>query len=68
MGLPPELLHAEISMDCPHCAHSMIRSGYWFKTVQVIKCPKCSTEIEWGYQQKVALFDKHVKEMKDSAR
>jgi hypothetical protein len=46
----------------------MIRSGYWFKTVQVIKCPKCSTEIEWGYQQKVALFDKHVKEMKDSAR
>jgi endogenous inhibitor of DNA gyrase (YacG/DUF329 family) len=65
MSLPPELLHVEISMDCPNCGHSMIRRGYWFKTVQVIKCPKCFTEVEWGYQQKVALFEKYMKDMKD---
>jgi peptide subunit release factor 1 (eRF1) len=57
--LSEHLLEVEMSVACSRCDMQMTHPGKWFKSVQRLKCPSCGNEMNWGYEQKLALFSRY---------
>jgi DNA-directed RNA polymerase subunit RPC12/RpoP len=59
MALSARLRHVDLTLECKHCGHSLIKNGDWFVTAARFKCERCEREVRITYSDKVALFDKH---------
>ena len=54
-------LHAKVlTLNCPHCNHSLVRTGAWFMAMSRFECTKCRGQILMTYDDKLALFGKHA--------
>ena len=60
MSLSARLRHVDLTLECKHCGHPIIKKGGWFMVVPNFKCEKCKNEVPLTYKDKVALFDKHA--------
>jgi hypothetical protein len=54
------LSDVDLSFDCPHCGHALIKPGRWFKSVTRFKCKGCDADVRLTYSAKVALFERHA--------
>ena len=68
MPLSDSLRYVDLTFDCPHCDHPLIKSGTWFQSVGCFKCEGCQREVQLTYDDKVALFDKHAQGKKIKSR
>ena len=60
MPLSESLFAVDLAFECPLCNHPLVKRGGWFKVVARFKCKGCQREIQLGYADKVALFEKHA--------
>jgi len=68
MPLSFELRDHLFELRCPTCSHPTLRKGSWVTTIRNFKCASCGAEVQVGYQEKVKMFEKCVKEaVKSSA-
>lgn len=60
MPLSEALSSVELTYECPHCAHPLIKKGAWFKVMRWFTCLGCGSTVMLGYDDKLALFAKHA--------
>jgi transposase-like protein len=60
MPLSPQLWHVDLTLECPHCGHPIIKKGGWFVWVHRFNCEGCNREVPITYSDKVVLFKKHA--------
>ena len=60
MPLSPQLLHVDLTLECPHCGDPTIKKGGWFLVVHRFRCDGCNRETPIRYSDKIALFNKHA--------
>lgn len=61
MPLSNQLLQTDLTLECKHCGHSIIKTGGWFKVSHRFKCEGCKREVPIGYSDKIVLFDRHAR-------
>lgn len=59
MVLSNELYDVDLTFECPHCDHRLVRKGSRFALLSSYKCPGCGRNVRINYDDKVKLFDKH---------
>jgi transposase-like protein len=60
MPLSGKLLRVDLTFNCPHCHHAIVKSGGWFQTIGQFKCKGCKREVRLTYADKGAVFEKHA--------
>ena len=60
MSLSASLLTVEMTFECPHCGHALVKSGNWFHSVPRFKCKGCEREIRLGYPDRLAIFERYA--------
>jgi transposase-like protein len=60
MALSARLRLMELTLECKHCGHSIIKKGGWFVVSSHFKCEGCKRKVRIPYGDKVALFEKHA--------
>ena len=60
MPLSDSLRYVDLTFNCPHCGHALVKSGAWFQSVSHFKCEGCQRDVQLTYDDKVALFDNHA--------
>jgi hypothetical protein len=60
LPLSARLRRVDLTLECKHCAHLIIKKGEWFITASTFKCDVCKGEVRLTYSDKVALFAKHA--------
>jgi hypothetical protein len=60
MALSARLRNVDLTVQCEHCGHLIIKKGGWFITASTFKCDECKGEVRLPYSDKVALFAKHA--------
>jgi hypothetical protein len=56
----PALRAKILTLNCPHCNHSLARAGAWFMGMSRFECTGCRGQILMTYDDKLALFGKHA--------
>jgi len=59
MPLSNRLRQVNLTLECKHCGHAIVRTGNWFIVIAHFKCEACKRELQLSYSDKVALFAKH---------
>ena len=49
-----------LTFDCPHCGHTLIRKGSWFKSVSRFTCAGCQRQAPMTYNTKIRVFAMHA--------
>lgn len=60
MPLSGNLRLVDLTFNCPHCGHALVKTGGWFQAVADFKCNECKRRLRLTYDDKVALFKKHA--------
>jgi hypothetical protein len=60
MPLSNKLLDVDLTLECKHCGHLIIKNGGWFSVAHHFKCEGCNRYVRIVYDEKVALFKKHA--------
>lgn len=61
MPLSNELRDVPIEFKCPSCSCPMVRRGSWLKTIAGFNCGSCRSRVRIGYEEKLAIFERHLK-------
>src|SRR3978361_453222 len=56
MTLSAILLTVEMTFECPHCGHTLVKTGNWFQTIGRFQCKGCQDAVRLSYKDKLALF------------
>jgi transposase-like protein len=67
MPLSNLLRCVDLTFNCPHCGHPLLKNGSWFMSAPGFKCLGCHRQVRITYTDKVALFGKHTR-LAESAR
>jgi transposase-like protein len=59
MPLSDRLRDVDLTFNCPHCGHALLKPGKWFKSANRFKCRACQADIRLTYSAKVALFARY---------
>jgi transcription elongation factor Elf1 len=59
MPLTDRLSDVDLTFNCPHCGHPLIKPGKWFKSANRFKCSACQADVRLTYSAKVALFARY---------
>jgi transposase-like protein len=57
MPLSMKLRNAALAFGCPHCGHTLVKSGAWFMGTKRFTCGGCGREVRLTYEAKLALFE-----------
>jgi len=68
MTLSSLLLQVDLTLDCKHCGHPIIKRGGWFLVAYRFKCQGCNREVPITYSDKIVLFKKHAHLSQPKAR
>jgi len=60
MPLSAQLRNVDLTLECKHCGHLIIKKGDWFIAASTFKCEGCKGEVRLTYSEKLALFAKHA--------
>jgi transposase-like protein len=61
MKLSAKLNDLPLIFGCPHCAREQTKNGSWFKSVSRFLCVGCGHEARITYEDKIRIFEKHVR-------
>jgi hypothetical protein len=59
MPLSLDLRDIPIEFRCPICSHPTARKGSWLITIGRFKCEGCRATVRIGYEEKIAIFERH---------
>ena len=60
MPLSARLRNVDLTLECQHCGHLIIKKGFWFISASTFKCDECKGEMRLTYSDKLTLFAKHA--------
>jgi transposase-like protein len=60
MPLSASLLTVEMTFECPHCGHALVKRGSWFQVATRFKCKGCEGEIRLNYPDRLKIFARHA--------
>ncbi|ESW96923.1 hypothetical protein X769_26565 [Mesorhizobium sp. LSJC268A00] len=46
----------------------MVRRGSWLKTIAGFKCDSCRSRVRIGYEEKLAIFERHLRKVSASTK
>ncbi|WP_095203364.1 hypothetical protein [Mesorhizobium carmichaelinearum] len=61
MPLSDELRDVPVEFHCPVCSYPTVRKGSWLKTIGSFKCDGCETKVRIGYEEKLTIFERHLR-------
>jgi len=61
MALTDELSDVLMAFNCPACSHPIVRFGSWLRTIGTFKCVECNALVRIGYEQKLSIFARYLK-------
>ena len=67
LPLSNELRDHLFELHCPTCSHPTFRKGSWVITVRNFKCDSCGAKVRIGYQEKVKIFERRLREAVSSS-
>lgn len=61
MPLSDELRDVPVEFHCPVCSYPTVRKGSWLKTIGSFRCDGCETQVRIGYEEKLTIFERHLR-------
>ncbi len=62
MHLSLELNDTPVAFICPICSHPIVKKGSWLRTIGSFKCDGCGAKVRIGYEEKLAIFERHLRD------
>jgi len=60
MRLSLEFNDTRVALTCPVCSHTFVKKGSWLRTISRYKCDGCGSKVRIGYEEKLAIFERHI--------
>ena len=61
MPLTTRLQNVDLTLECKHCGHPIVKKGSWFRTSRhSFKCGGCKRDVRMTYKEKIVLFAKYA--------
>src|SRR5688572_12101099 len=68
MPLSVTMRNVILTLACPHCGHSLVKTGAWCMVVSRYTCECCRKLVSFGYREKLALFQANAQLDKNCPR